>query len=333
MAVLMRRVLIVGGTGFLGYHATRELTEGGWEVTALGLPPAPPPDLYPASVKLALFPLEAASDDDLLALLRGHEALVFAAGMDDRVTPRRPAYPKFYAANVAAPLRLFQLAARAGVKRGVVLGSYFAHFDRLWPEMRLAERHPYIRSRVEQENALTTLPDLETCVLELPYIFGRLPFPGWKPLWAPLVQYLRSWPVVFYMQGGTACVSAETVGRAICAAVERGEGGRVYPIGQENLTWVEMLSRLAAADGRQVRVVTLPKGLVAAGLWGGGLWHAVNGLEGGLSPRYFAALQTAHTYLEAEASERALGYQPASLEEAFRQTVQVVPERNRARPV
>ncbi len=31
------RVLIIGGTGFLGYHATRELSERGHDVTAVGL--------------------------------------------------------------------------------------------------------------------------------------------------------------------------------------------------------------------------------------------------------------------------------------------------------
>jgi len=39
--------------------------------------------------------------------------------MDDRVAPRKPAYPKFYAANVAMPLRLFQRAARAGARQVV----------------------------------------------------------------------------------------------------------------------------------------------------------------------------------------------------------------------
>ena len=38
-----QRVFIVGGTGFLGYHAARELLAKGVSVTALGLPPAPPP--------------------------------------------------------------------------------------------------------------------------------------------------------------------------------------------------------------------------------------------------------------------------------------------------
>ncbi len=318
----MRRVFIAGGTGFLGYHAIREFLARGWEVTALGLPPAPPPDLYPAAVKVALLPLDSAPEAQLLDLLDGHEALVFAAGMDDRLLPRKPAYAAFHRANVEMPLRLFQLAAQAGVKRGVALGSYFAHFDRLWPEMKLAQRHPYIRSRVEQEKALTSVPGLSTCVLELPYIFGSFPLPGWKPLWTPLVRYLRSSRLVFCMRGGTACVSARTVGRAVVAAVKRGEAGARYPIGQENLTWTEMLSRLAAADGRQVRVAALPTFLIQVGLFALWLTHWLQGKEHGLDPRFYAAIQTAETYLDPLPSQQSLAYEPADLDEAFRETVE-----------
>lgn len=318
----MRRVFIAGGTGFLGYHAIQEFLARGWEVTALGLPPAPPEGFYPPAVKVVIRSIDSATDEELLALLKGHEALVFAAGMDDRVVPRKPAFPVFHHANVETPLRLFQLAAQAGVERGVVLGSYFAHFDRLWPEARLSERHPYIRSRVEQEKALTSVPGLSTCVLELPYIFGSFPLPGWKPLWTPLVRYLRSSRLVFYMQGGTACVSARTVGRAIVAAVERGEAGARYPIGQENLTWTEMLSRLAAADGRRVRVAALPNLLIKAGLFGLWLVHWLQGKEHGLDPRFYAAIQTAETYLAPLQSQQSLAYEPADLNDAFRQTVE-----------
>jgi dihydroflavonol-4-reductase len=321
----MRRVFIAGGTGFLGYHAIQEFLAKGWEVTALGLPPAPPADLYPDSVRVVIQPIDSATDDELLSLLRGHEALVFAAGLDDRYTPDKPAYPKFHHANVETSLRLFQLAAQVGVKRGVVLGSYFAHFKRLWPDMKLAERHPYIRSRVEQEQALTSIPELETCVLELPYIFGSLPVSDWKPLWTPLVKYLRSFKTIFYMKGGTACISARTVGRAILAAIEHGEAGKYYPIGQENLTWTKMLSRLAEADGREVRVVSLPTWLIHGTMQGVLLSHKLKGKEGGLNLRYFAPLQTAETYLDPEPSQKTLGYELDNLDEAFRETVAACP--------
>jgi dihydroflavonol-4-reductase len=322
---MIKRVFIVGGTGFLGYHAIQEFVAHGWEATALGLPPAPPADLFPDAVRVVLHSLDATADDKLIALLDGHEALIFAAGLDDRTSPDKPAYPKFYQANVESLTRLMTLAKEAGVQRLVVLGSYFAHFNRLWPEMKLAERHPYIRSRVEQELAAVSVPDLDGMVLELPYIFGSLPIPGWKPLWTPLVKYIRLMKTVFYMRGGTACISARTVGRAIVAAVERGEAGKCYPIGQENLTWPQMLARLASADGRQVSVKTLPTWLIAAALQGNLLSHQLKGKQSGLNQRYFASLQTAETYIDPELSRRALGYELDNLDEAFKETVEACP--------
>jgi dihydroflavonol-4-reductase len=324
-----KNVFIVGGTGFLGYHAAMEFVKNGWGVTALGLPPAPPPDLLPASVNVVLRNLDEASDETLLALLAGHDALVFAAGLDDRHTPRKPAYPKFHHANVETPERLFKLAAQAGVKRGVVLGSYFAHFDRCWPELKLSEYHPYIRSRVEQEKALLSIPGMQTCILELPYIFGSMPIQGWKPLWTPLVSYIRSTKTVFYMHGGSACITAGTVGQAIFGAIERGEAGKCYPIGDENLTWTELLTRLAAADERQIRVTSLPNWLIFVATQAVSLLHAIQGREGGLNLRHFVPLQTADTFLDPEPSRKALGYQIGGLDEAFLKTIQACPPKSR----
>lgn len=319
---MTKRVFIVGGTGFLGYHAIQEFFAKGWEVTALGLPPAPPANLFPATVKVVLQSLDSATDEELLILLKGHDVLVFAAGLDDRSITMKPSYPKFIHANVETPLRLFHLAVKAGIKRAVVLGSYFAYFNRIWPEMKLAERHPYIRSRYEQEKALTSVPGMDACVLELPYIFGVFPVPGWKPLWTPLVQYVRSMKTLFYMRGGTTCISARVVGRAIVAAAERGKAGEFYPIGQENLTWPKMLNRLAAADGLLIRrVLILPTWLIHIAMQGVLFSHNLKGTEGGLDLRYFTPLQTAETYIDPEVSRIALGYELDNLDVSFRETV------------
>jgi dihydroflavonol-4-reductase len=85
------RVFVVGGTGFLGYHAIQEFLENGWEATAIGLPPAPPADLFPSDVRVVLCDLDIVTDEELLNLLSSHTALVYAAGMDDRYTPKKPA--------------------------------------------------------------------------------------------------------------------------------------------------------------------------------------------------------------------------------------------------
>ena len=80
--------LIIGGTGFLGYHAALELLRRGHRVSVLALPPLSAADLLPPQVQVTLADLNVLSDADLQALLAGHDAVVYAAGADDRVTPR-----------------------------------------------------------------------------------------------------------------------------------------------------------------------------------------------------------------------------------------------------
>ena len=163
-------VFIIGGTGFIGYHAALAFHQRGDQVSVLALPPIPIENLLPPQVQIHFGDLSSLADSKVRDLLGGVDALVFAAGADDRVIPKSLSTDYFFKRNVLACKRLFQLARDTGVRRGVIIGSYFAHFDRIWPEMELAVHHPYIRSRVAQitQSMQAALPDLELMVLELP---------------------------------------------------------------------------------------------------------------------------------------------------------------------
>ena len=143
-------VLVIGGTGFLGYHATHELLRRGHEVGVLALPPPPSSSLFPESVGILMADIGSLDNAALLELLSPYDAIVFAAGADDRASPSEPAWTFYYEANVRTSVRLAAAAREAGVERMVILGSYFTHFDRVWPEMKIAESHPYVYSRREQ---------------------------------------------------------------------------------------------------------------------------------------------------------------------------------------
>ena len=106
------RVMIIGGTGLLGYHATRELLRRGHAVDILALPPLPAPGLFPDVVKIQLGDLNALPDGELLALLGGHDAVIFAAGVDDRGPSKARACAYLYHYNVHSNQRLAALRAR-----------------------------------------------------------------------------------------------------------------------------------------------------------------------------------------------------------------------------
>ena len=315
-------VLLIGGTGFLGFYATKELTKRGHQVSILALPPLPAEGLFPKETKIILADLNQLSDDAILELLKGQDAVIYAAGADDRVTPKAPAYPYFYKYNVEATRRLMVLARNAGVKRAVVLGSYFVHFDRIWPHLKLKENHPYIRSRVEQEAAAIEAggKDMAVMILELPYIFGSMP--GRTPIWKPLIKYIRNTPIIFYTHGGTNCIAVEQVGEAIAGAIEQGKAGQSYVVGSENLTWVELLHKLSKLTGKEKHVVSLPNWLATIA---GALLktqHFFEGKEGGLDPIKLIQIQTAKTFFDPTVAREALGFNSSDLDAALQKTVE-----------
>ncbi len=318
------KVFMVGGTGFLGYHTLRELLARGHSVSTISLPPLPAPGLLPDSVGCRLGDVFKMGDAELRSLLEGSEGLMYAAGLDDRVILDKPAYPKFREANVEQCLRVLRLARDAGVRKAVVYGSYFTHFDREWPELRLAETHCYIRSRKEQREAALaeSRPGFETVVLELPYIFGTMP--GRKPLWTFLIDILAGMGnTVFYPQrsGGTAMVTVAQVAKAAAGALERGAGGRSYAIGGTDMPWSEFIPLLLEGMGSKARVVHAPKFLYKIGNRRIERGHAREGKEGGLDLVALAEIMYREAYLDPEPAMRDLGYGPDDVRAAIRETV------------
>jgi dihydroflavonol-4-reductase len=314
--------LVLGGTGFLGYHAVLELLRRGHRVTVLALD-LPVDDLLPPEVSYQLADLGACGDEALLGILAGHDNLVFAMGADDRVLPDAPAYEFFHQANVRSTERVVRLARQAGLRRAVICGSYFAWFERTQPSWRLADHHPYIRARRDQAAAAFEAGEgMVITVLELPYIFGGMP--GRKPLWTPLVRYLRSpWPLL-YTAGGTAMVTVERVAEAIAGACEREGPSGSYPVADRCLPWRSFTEQLATIAGRPKRMITVPSWMVKLGAWGFLLYTRLRGKEHGLHPVRFIDVQTRQTCIDEAAlaeSRRVLGYGRGGLSAAFERTV------------
>jgi nucleoside-diphosphate-sugar epimerase len=318
------RVFMIGGTGFLGYHALKELLARGHSVATVALPPMPADGLLPPRVDCRLGDAFKMGDAEILRFMEGSEGFMYAAGLDDRVILPKPAYPKFREANVDQCLRLLRLARKAGARKAVVFGSYFTYFDRIWPELRLTEHHCYIRSRAEQREAVLaeSRDGMETVVLELPYIFGTMP--GRKPLWTFLIDILRGMgPVVLYpkRRGGTAMVTVRQVATAAAGALERGEGGRSCPIGGVNMAWAEFIPLLLEAMGSPRPFVHLPKSLYELGNARMARDHEKRGLEAGLDLVRLADIMYRYAYIDPAGPMSQLGYGPDDVRAAIRETV------------
>src|SRR5690625_177715 len=98
--LVMKNVFILGGTGLLGYHTTKELLSRGYSVSTIALPPMPAEDLLPKEVECHLGDINEMSDREILSMLSGKDMFVYAAGVDERVVPEAPAVRFFYEQNV-----------------------------------------------------------------------------------------------------------------------------------------------------------------------------------------------------------------------------------------
>ncbi len=295
---------MVGASGLVGQHVVERLRERRHEVTAAARTAREGVD--------RTFDATTVTEAELAGLLAGHDGVVFAAGTDDRVVPRKPSYPHFHQGNVEAVVKLLGAARKAGVTSAVVLGSYYTHFDREHPEWELAITHPYVRSRVEQARAGREAagPNLPVAVLELPFVFGRAGdrLPNWS---GGLDRWVRSRSPLLAPPGGSAATTATSVAEAAVRALEERSGADV-PVVDENLTWKDLISRVATAAGHSREVHDLPGVVVRGALNLTGLAQTLTGKQSGMNPARLGDLMLRELFVEVEP--------PRSIDHAIRET-------------
>ncbi len=250
----MAKVFILGGTGFLGYYTALELLKKGYEVKTMALPPMPDDNLFPkdAKVEISLGNINELSDKEIVELLSDCEGFMYAAGADERVVPAIPALKFYYDANVIPTQRLARLAAKAGVKKFVIFGSYFAEFaERFTEKYPQLRNEPYPNTRLLQEQVAFAEGEGSMTVtsVRLPYIFGTMP--GRMPLWKMFTDQIKDQPVFPALKGGTAAVTVEQVAEAAVGAMENGQHRHTYAISSYFLLYQDFYKMMVKALGQE----------------------------------------------------------------------------------
>ena len=322
------KICMIGGTGLLGSEAAKVLIERGHQVTSIALPPLPAGAVLPPEMEIQYGNYLTMTDAEICELFKGCEGFVFAAGVDERVEGPAPIYDLFEKYNITPIKRLLKLAKQCGIKHVAICGSYFAYFEKIWPEKKLAKWHPYIRSRRDQEEAAMAFagPGFDVAVLELPYIFGTQP--GRKPVWVFLVEMIRNMKrVTMYPKGGTTMVTVHQVGEAIAGAIERNRGGKCYPIGYYNMTWKEMLKIVHKHLGcPDKKIVTIPDWMYTIGGKKIMKDQKKQNIEGGLDMVKFTALQCSNQFIDKSLGCDLLGVQPDDIDTAIGDSIRLCVE-------
>lgn len=238
-------VLVVGGTGLLGGHAALYLQEQGCQVT-LASRNAPTTPLLQA---LPFLSLDYTREDLDPQALQGFDALLFCAGNDIRhVDHQADMAQQWHANNSVAIPRFFQVARSAGVRRAVMLGSFY---PQVAPE--LIDSNPYVRSRHESCEGVRALnsPDFAVMSVNAPFMVGHVPKLA-SPMFEAYSNYAKGQMegLAYYgPKGGTNFMSVQSLSEALYQALLRGEPGKAYLVGDENLTFAEYFQLFFDAAG------------------------------------------------------------------------------------
>ena len=296
------KTLVVGGTGMIGGYIALRQREEGRAVTIAARKPPRAPVLADFPVLLGDYVEDAFTADDLAPF----DTIVFAACNDPRHVPRgldKAGEDEFYRrANSLAVPRFFARAREAGVRRMAYIGSFYPQAK---PE--LVGPSGYIRSRLEADEGARALagPGFHVVSLNAPVVIGAIP--GIIPNKAQAEWALgRREAPLRAASGGVNCISMRSLYAAIRGGLEKGENGRGYLVGGENLQFADYFGLFFRAAGRNVQfeirddepMPLFPDGALMAG-------------------------RSGTIFYEPEGAD-ALGYEPADLARAVGEIVDMV---------
>jgi nucleoside-diphosphate-sugar epimerase len=241
------KILVVGGTGLIGGHAALHLAELGHAVSIAARKPA---DAATPMAKLPFIAGDYVAGDFGAKQLSGFEAMVFAAGNDIRhLPPGGDEAAHWQRANVEAVPAFFSRARGAGIGQAVLVGSFYPQ-----AAPHTVATSSYVRGRKLADEGARALngPGFRVCSVNAPFVAGTVPglvVPGFAAHVAYAQGRIPQVPA-FAMPGGVNFMSTAALSGAIAGALARGEPGKAYLVGDENLSFADYFGGFFRAAGR-----------------------------------------------------------------------------------
>lgn len=243
------KILVTGGTGFLGGRLIPKLVTDGHHVFALTRSALSHDKLW----VLGASPLDADLQSSAMLSLPAIDAVVHAAALFRFSGSREP----FFRTNVDGTIKLLKAAEKAGAKTFIYLSAAGIIMDKGGSPVRNAnESAPtfpnhfsaYLASKALAEQVVLSAnkPGFRTIALRPPAIWG----PG-DPWSGGLPDAIKSGQFAFIDRGdySFATCHVDNVIEAVQCALERGEGGRAYFINdQEKQTFRNFIASIAGVQ-------------------------------------------------------------------------------------
>jgi NADH dehydrogenase len=246
------RVAIIGGTGFVGSYIADELIEHGHDVSMLFRPGSEHKVRHSALIRLVTGSIN--SSESINDLLSGCEAVIYCVGI---LRESRRQGITFASTQFDGIATAVEAAEENGVSRFLLMSANGVKIP--------GTRYQETKKRAED---LLIASSLKATIFRPSVIFGnprgRMEFA--TQLFKDMVD--KPVPAVGFFSGlntqsgavRLSPVHVEDVAKAFVGSLtEPSTVGEIYSLGgPETLTWTEIIRRIAAATGREKRILPMP---------------------------------------------------------------------------
>lgn len=315
----MSCTLVTGATGFLGWHIARLLSENGFQVRALCRPGSQLRELNVQSITG-----DIRDPESLQRAVQGCE-FVFHAAADYRLWSREP--QMLYRSNVDGTRNVLDAAERAGVKR-IIYTSTVGCIG--IPDRGIGDEDTPVSAKdmyghYKRSKWLAEKIALERAGAGLPVIIVNPTAPvgdhDWKPTpTGKIVLNFLQGKLGAILDTGLNIVDAADVALGHLLAARHGRFGERYILGSENLSFQQILVRLAAMSNKTAPRVKIPYAIAyAAGVGSTALAYLTG--KPPLAPLEGVKMARKKMFVSHAKATRELGYCPRPAEDALQKAV------------
>lgn len=318
------RVLVTGGTGFLGREVLKQLSERGYEVRNLARRAA----YVPSLPNVEPFAGSVLEPDVVREALEGCQAVIHMAG---KVSRDRRDTGELMRLHVDGTRIVLGQAAEAGIERVVYVSTSGTIAVSEDPQETLTEAAPYpihlvrewpyyLSKIFAEQEALRLFRDkgLPLICLNPTLLLGPGDEDGSST--EDVKRFLDGLlPAV--PRGGMSFADVRDVAETVVVSLTRGRPGERYLLTSENLATEEFFKRLARMSGRPAPWIELPRRFTR---WGAQLLSGLNKLTNTSLPVNDIDLEMGRHgwWADSKKARLELGFRPRDPNETLRDTVQ-----------
>jgi len=261
-----KKIVVTGGTGFIGSRLVHKLAESGHEVNALVRTSSDLTSLKGCLDKINLVYGDVTNPSSLKGVFDGVDEVYHCAGITYMGGKKNPLLQKI---NVDGTRHVLEASRLAGVRRVVHVSSITA-VGISGPNRKFDEESPWNFDTIDLEYARTKYVAEQIvaeevrkgldCVIVVPaFVFGAgdINFNAGR-----IIKDVYNRKMPFYPLGGICVVDVEIVAETLIAAMNQGRKGERYIVGGDNVSFKELAQTIMKVTG--VHQLSLPLPIWAA---------------------------------------------------------------------